>query len=126
MKYPVLVFKDTLSGDWSATMPDFPGLFSASDSLEKVLEQLQDGVEACYLGEENKDVPAPTPLDAVLAENSKSAVMIVDIDFSFLDSKTERINVTIQRWALTQIDRKATEKGMNRSEYLVDSAIRCG
>jgi predicted RNase H-like HicB family nuclease len=125
MLYPVIVFKDDTS-DWCATMPDFPELVSAASTLEELLGQLQDGVEACYLGEDGKDVPAPTSLESVLATEANGAVMLVDIDFSFLDPKTERINITVQRWALAQIDKRATAKGMNRSEYLVDSAIRCG
>lgn len=124
MLYPVVVFKDDAS-DWCATMPDFPGLISAADTLEELLAQLQDGVEAWFIGEDHP-VPVPTHLDTVLASERTGAVMLVDIEFSFLDKTTERINITMPRWALAQIDKRAAAKGMNRSEYLVDSAIRCG
>lgn len=123
MRFPLIVYKDDGS-DYGAIFPDFPGCYSMAASVGELLENAQDAVETWMLGESPDAFPAPSTLESVLAseEAQGRAVFFVDIDTAFLDSVTQRVNITIPRHALNRIDRAAKARGLSRSAYLLKAA----
>jgi predicted RNase H-like HicB family nuclease len=128
MLYPVIVHKDPTS-DYGITVPDFPGVFSGGSSLDEALTNVQDAIETYYEGEEVETIPAsPTPLDTVIASHAahSGAVVLVDVNFDFLDTKSVPVNITLPLWLRNRIDRAAKGAGMNRSSYLAKAAQAYG
>lgn len=125
MIYPVVIHKDEGSA-YGVTIVDFPGCFTAGDTIEEALGNVQEAVEV-YMEGEDMELPDPSAFDAVAGspEAEGGAIAMVDIDPSFMDKRVARINVTVPRYALARIDRAAKAKGQSRSRFLVDSALRC-
>ena len=124
MIYPVIVHKDEASA-YGVTLVDFPGCFSAGDTIEEALGNVQEAVEL-YMEGEDMELPSPSAFEAVAGsdEAKGGAIAMVDIDPSFLDKRVTRINITVPRYALARIDRAAKAKGLSRSRFLVDSVMQ--
>lgn len=124
MKYPVIIHKDENSA-YGVTIPDIPGCFTAGDTLDEALANIQQAVELYYEGEEVTAPPQASRIEDLAKSNLYSdggVWVLADIDFSFLSPKTVRINVTIPEYKLTMIDKAAKAKGLSRSAFLVASA----
>ena len=125
MIYPVIVHKDE-EGAFGVTVPDFPGCFTAGDTIQEALKNVQEAIEVYMEGEETALLDPSAFEDVAKSELAEGgAIAMVDIDLSFLETKAERINITVPKYALARIDRAAKAKGMSRSRFLVDSAMRC-
>ena len=127
MLYPVIVHKDPTS-DYGITVPDFPGVFSGGASLDEAIANVQDAIETYYEGEEVAVLPAPTQLDTVIASEAANtgAVVLVDVNFDFLDTRSVPVNITLPLWLRNRIDKAARDAGMNRSKYLAKAAQAYG
>lgn len=123
MLYPVIIHKDEDSCYGISTL-DFPGCFTAGDTMEEALANVQEAVELWM--DDVDELPDPTPLEkAVEREEAEGgAVVLVDLDLSFLDRRAKRINITVPSYALSKIDRAAKKAGQSRSQFLVDCALR--
>jgi len=123
MLYPVIVHKDPAS-DYGVTVPDFPGVFSGGVTLEEALANVQDAIETFYEGEQVESLPKPSPLDVLISSGSVEggAVVMVDVNFDFLDTKAVPVNITLPVWLRNRIDKAAKEAGMNRSRYIAAAA----
>lgn len=124
MRFPVVVFKSDNS-DYGAWLPDFPGLYPLSKTLEGLLNDIQSAVEEWMEGQDPAVFPVPSTPEAVtsLPEAHGKAVFFVDVNTEFLDTSARRINITIPRYALGRIDRYAKQRGLTRSGYLVQAAL---
>ncbi len=124
MLYPVIVHKEagTLYG---VTVPDFPGVFSAGDTLEEAMATVQDSIENFYLGEEVKNLPDPSPLEKVLTSEDAEggAVVLVDVNFDFLNKKVVPVNISMPVYIRDRIDKAAKAAGLPRSAYMVRAAL---
>ena len=127
MLYPVIVHKDPVS-DYGITVPDFPGVFSGGSSLDEALANVQDALETYYEGEEVEALPVPTPLDTVIVSDAahSGAVVLVDVNFDFLNTRSVPVNITLPLWLRNRIDKAAKDAGMNRSKYLAKAAQAYG
>ena len=123
MRYPVIVHKDEAS-DYGVTVPDFPGVFSGGETLDEALANVQDAIETYYEGEEVESLPDPSPLERVISsEDAKEgAVVLVDVNFDFLEKKTVPVNITVPLYMKNRIDKAAKARGLTRSAYLVKAA----
>ncbi len=125
MKYPVLIHKDSDS-DYGVTIPDIHGCFTAGKTLEEAIKNIQEAVELFYEGEVTTIPPWPSDIEALMSDNTLNSAegfwFLADIDFSFLSAKTVRVNITLPEYKLAIIDRKAKEKGLSRSAFLIESA----
>ena len=124
MRYPVIVHFEDGKG-YGVTVPDFPGCFTAGDSLEEALGKVQEAVEL-YMDGEELDLPLPTPFEQLQdhPDLSGGAIALVDLDIRFADQRAERVNVTVPRRALAMIDKAAEAEGSSRSAWLVESALK--
>ncbi len=128
MLYPVYVHLGDDRHANGASVPDFPGCFSAADDWDDLAANIQEAVELYFEGED-MDVPAPSPLSDLVAleasgEYEGGTWVMIDIDVAKLDTRKERINLSVPRSALREIDAYADAHGMNRSRFMVDAALK--
>ena len=108
--YPVAVHKSPRSA-YGVTVLDIPGCFSAGDTLDEALRNVQEAVEVHLY-------------DEVLATcKGAYAITLAPVDLSFMNDATVRINITAKRSDLAIIDRVAKTAQMDRSAYLVSSTV---
>ena len=124
MKYPAVIHTDN-GVDYGVFLPDIPGVFSGGHSIEECLVNVQEAVELVCEARKMTELPAPSSLaDVMASESAKDGwVMLADIDPSFLNAKTVRVNLSIPEYLLARIDKKAHEQGMSRSAYMVQAAL---
>jgi predicted RNase H-like HicB family nuclease len=124
MLFPMIVYKSEGSS-YGGLLPDFPGCYPMGETLDALLQDAQSAVETWMAGEDPAIFPLSTPIDDVQAgEDAKGRVLVmVDIDTAFMDSATQRINITAPRYALNRIDKLAKASGMSRSAYMVKAAL---
>jgi len=53
-------------------------------------------------------------------------LVLVDVNTAFLEKVTERVNITIPRYALAAIDKMAKTRGLSRLAYLARSDLMHG
>jgi len=123
MLYPVIIHKDK-SSDYGVIVPDFPGVFSGGETLEKALKNVQDAIETFYEGEEVATPPHPSPLEAMLASEDAQggAVVLVNVNFDFLEKKAVPVNITLPIWLRDRIDKAAKDAGISRSRFIAQAA----
>ncbi len=127
MKYPVLIHKDKIS-EYGVTVPDIPGCFTSGKTLDEALKNLQSAVECYYAGEKIDTLPKASDIENLM--NDKALFcdggfwLLADIDFSFLSTKTVRINITLPEYKLAMIDKAARIQGLSRSAFLMNAAER--
>ncbi len=124
MRYPVIVHHEEGKG-YGVIVVDFPGCFTAGDTLEEALANVQEAVEL-IMEDEDEDLPLPTPFEHLQDHPGLEggALALVDLDLFFASKKARRINVTVPGNALARIDKAAKADGRNRSAYLVESALK--
>lgn len=117
---------DSAFGMW---FPDMPGCFPATDEFDDLprvaAELLRLHVEA--LESNGRDVPEPRPIAEVMADKEArrslkagATTMLVPL---FADpGRTVRVNVTVDRGLLEQIDEAADARGLTRSAFLAQAA----
>jgi predicted RNase H-like HicB family nuclease len=122
MLFPVVVHKDRRSA-FGVAIPDLPGCFTAGDTLDEALRNVQEAVETYLHGE--SDVPVPSPLDRWTRDPdySDGLFALVDLNLDFMADETVRVNITAKRSALALIDRVAKAAGEDRSQYLIRAAL---
>ena len=121
--YPVIIHKDAKSA-FGVIVPDLPGCFSAGATLDKAIRNVQEAVEVHMFGEEI--APEPSGLDRWKADadyRDAYAVTLAPVDLSFMNDSTVRVNITARKSELAIVDRAAKRAHMDRSAYLVVSAI---
>ncbi len=123
----MIVYKSDPSS-YGGFLPDFPGCYPMGETLDELMQDVQSAVETWMEGEDPAIFPLPSSLESVQAsEDAKGrALVLVDVNTSFLDGATERVNITVPRYALSAIDRLAKAQGMSRSAYMVKSSLSHG
>lgn len=127
MQFPIAVFKDDGSV-YGVVVPDVPGCNSWGDTIE---DAIRNAKEAIYghvgtlleLGE-SIDFKA-SHVDDLLknAEYSGATWALVDIDMSRLDPSPERVNISLPRFVLSQIDAYTKAHHETRSGFLARAAM---
>lgn len=126
MKYIAIVHKDEESA-YGVTLPDFPGCFSAGDTLDALQANVQEAVEL-WAEDQLNEPPVPLTFEVVatLPEAAEGVLMLLDVDFSFLNTKAVALNITVPEYMRARIDRAAKGKGLSRSAYLARAAEAFG
>ena len=124
MLYPVYVHMGDEKHAHGAAVPDFPGCFSAADDFADLPRMAQEAIEVYCEGEEF-DIPEPSSIsDFDGDEDYQNGTWIfVDVDLSRLDTRKERINLSVPVNALREIDTYAASHGYNRSGFMVQAAL---
>ena len=123
MLYPIYVHIGDDKHAHGITFPDFPGCFSAADEWQEINRMAQEAVE-CHMAGEGLPVPQPTPLEKLAAtpEYQGGIWMLVDIDVSKIDPVPQRVNISMPRFLLSQIDEYAQAHHLTRSGFLAKAA----
>ena len=85
----------------------------------------QAAVELYYDGENITVPPQASKIEDLVKSDLYTKAgfwVLADIDFPFLSSKTVRINVTLQEYKLSLIDKAAKARGLSRSAFLAECA----
>ena len=69
MRYPIVIHKDP-SSDYSVTIPDLPGCFSAGPTIEAAISMAQEAAECHIEGMLIDSEPVPTPSDIEVHRNN--------------------------------------------------------
>lgn len=125
MKYPVLIHKDT-DTEYGVTIPDIPGCFTAGPTVDQALKNLQEAVELYFEGEDITSPPDVSNIDDLMKNTDLFTDggfwVLADLDFSFLSKETVRVNITVPKYKLAMIDKKAKSMNLSRSAFIVASA----
>lgn len=108
--------------DFAVTFPDLPGLVACGTEPETALAAAQEAL-AMHLAalQEDRAVPAPRPLIGLAPPPGSVLVLIAG---AAPKAPAIRVNVTIDKALLAEIDTAAAEEGMTRSGYLAEAARR--
>jgi predicted RNase H-like HicB family nuclease len=126
MEYIAYLHKEKNS-DFGVSFPDFPGCVTAGKTLEEARLMAVEALTLHMAGmmEDAEAIPEPSTLDDLVKDPAMRGAV------AFLVSaeppeKTVRINITARESQLDTIDRLARSRGMTRSAYMVQSAVRRG
>lgn len=127
MDIPVVIFKDK-GTVYGVNVPDIKGVHSWGNSIEDALKNVKEAITGHIetLLELGEPVEITKSTIEALQENPDHAGGIwalVDLDLEKLDSKPERINISLPRFVLSKIDRYANSRHETRSGLLSRAAL---
>ena len=122
MRYPIILHTDNHQ-DFGVTVPDFPGCFSAGNSIAQAIENASEAIMAHSedMVADGELIPAPSEsvdMADFFPDEGVALLAYVDVDLERVLGPAKRINITLRPSILQAIDRRAKARGMNRSEYL--------
>lgn len=118
--------KDSAYGMW---FPDMPGCFPAADSLDDLpsaaVELLRQHVEA--LESAGAAVPKGRSFEEALTDRDVQAALkrgatTLLVPLLADEGRTVRINVSVDRGLVSQIDHAAKARGLTRSAFIAQAA----
>lgn len=128
-----IVKEDDGSG-YSVYFPDVPNVCASGSSVEEAIVNATDGL---YLGlrgmaEDNEQIPEPSDLETIKIKVKEERALDnlpypEDTIYQYipapgLDMIAVRVNITVPKSILAEIDSHAKASGMTRSGYLVAAA----
>ncbi|HYB10889.1 MAG TPA: type II toxin-antitoxin system HicB family antitoxin [Alphaproteobacteria bacterium] len=122
--YIALIHKDDGS-DYGVSFPDFPGCITAGSTLDQArtlaAEALAFHIEGMI--EDGDAIPEPSDLTQVMSdpENRDGVAVLVDAPARHA-RKIVRLNITLPKDVLQEIDRFAESQGYTRSGFLAHAA----
>ena len=121
MKYPIVIHED-LNSDFSVTIPDLPGCFSAGSTIDEAINMAQEAAECHIEGLliDSEPIPMPSNIEVYKDHSDfKDGIWaIVQIDISKLSLKSKRINITMPERLIRTVDLYAKRSGSSRSGLL--------
>ncbi|MDF1794997.1 MAG: type II toxin-antitoxin system HicB family antitoxin [Coxiellaceae bacterium] len=127
MNYAIVIFKDKTS-DYSVSVPDIPGVFSAGSSYQEAIANAKEAIECHIEGLliDCEPVPIANPIDNYINDHEYKCGTwaLVDIDLSQLSGKAKRINITLPERVLRLMDSYAKNHNVkNRSALIAEAAL---
>lgn len=127
MEFPIAVHKDDGSV-YGVTVPDIPGVHSWGETIDDAIKNTREAivghVETLIELGEDVEFTCSTVEELVAKPEYAGAVWaLVSVDLSQLDSKPERINVSIPRFVLHKIDAYVASRHETRSGFLARAAL---
>ena len=115
----VALLRKQPDSDYGVDFPDFPGCVTAGQTLEDARRMAIEAVRFHIEGmiEDGAVIPAPSPLDTIMANPDHRDAVAVLIDVS-VRQPAVRVNVSLPRDVLDAIDRVTD----NRSRFLAEAA----
>lgn len=128
MDIPVVIFKDEGSV-YGVNVPGIRGVHSWGDTIEDALKNVREAITSHIetLLELGEPVEITQKKIEALQENPeyKGGIWaLVNVDLDKLDSKPERINISLPRFVLSKIDRYADARHETRSGLLSRAALQ--
>lgn len=129
MKFPVVIHRDADS-DFSVTVPDVPGCFSAGSTFSEALENVHEALALHMEGlvADDEALPQAQEVDAHLTnpDYADGVWAVVEFDITPYLGKSVRINATLPEHLLNRIDEKVNKdhRYASRSGFLATAALR--
>ncbi|MBV6325096.1 type II toxin-antitoxin system HicB family antitoxin [Duganella violaceipulchra] len=128
MDIPVVIFKDEGSV-YGVNVPDIRGVHSWGDTVEDALKNVKEAITSHI--ETLLELGEPVEITKSKIEDLQGNPAhtggiwaLVDLDLDKLDSKPERINISLPRFVLSKIDRYADARHETRSGLLSRAALQ--
>lgn len=124
MEYIAYLHKDKNS-DFGVSFPDFPGCITAGSTLEEARSMAVEALafHVAGLRADGEIVPDPSTLDDLRSDPAMKGAVAFLTELREPE-RTVRINITARKSQVAEIDRRARAKGLTRSSYLVQSALK--
>jgi predicted RNase H-like HicB family nuclease len=124
MEYIAYLHKDKNS-DYGVSFPDFPGCITAGSSLEEARSLAAQALAFHVAGMrlDGEAVPKPSTLDELRGDPAMKGAVAFLTELREPE-RTVRINITARKSQIAEIDRRARAKGLTRSSYIVQSALK--
>lgn len=129
MKFPIVIHKDPGS-DYGVTIPDVPGCFSAGETVEEALDNVQEALSLHFeaLVADGDPLPQGSAIDTHLNDPDYAGGVwaVVDFDITPYLGKSIRFNATLPEHLLHRIDdyvRNHPDQ-KSRSGFLAAAALR--
>nr|WP_315492724.1 type II toxin-antitoxin system HicB family antitoxin [uncultured Pseudomonas sp.] len=129
MKFPVVIHKDADS-DFSVTVPDVPGCFSAGGTFSEALENVREALALHLEGlvADDEALPQAQEVDAHLGnpDYADGVWAVIDFDLTPYLGKSVRFNASLPEHLLNRIDEKVQKdhRYASRSGFLATAALR--
>ncbi|WP_392559797.1 type II toxin-antitoxin system HicB family antitoxin [Orbus mooreae] len=129
MLYPVAIELGDENHAYGVIVPDIAGCFSAGDTMEEALESTKEAIAShieILVGDGEK-IPAPTDIKNYINNDEYKGLVfaVVDVDLTHLMGGAEKINITLPKKLLKEIDRivASNPKYKSRSGFLADVSL---
>ena len=124
MEYIAYLHKDKNS-DYGMSFPDFPGCITAGSSLEEARSLAAQALAFHVAGMrlDGEAIPKPSTLDELRGDPAMKGAVAFLTELREPE-RTVRINITARKSQIAEIDRRARAKGLTRSSYIVQSALK--
>lgn len=129
MKFPVVIHKDADS-DFSVTVPDVPGCFSAGTTFSEALENVREALALHLEGlvADDEALPQAQEVDSHLSnpDYADGVWAVIDFDLTPYLGKSVRFNASLPEHLLNRIDEKVQKdhRYASRSGFLATAALR--
>lgn len=127
MEFPIAIHKDDGSV-YGVTVPDVVGCHSYGDTIEDAIRNAKEAISShietlVELGE-SVDFTCSSIEELAAREEFAGAVWaLADVDITKLDSKPERINISLPRFVLHKIDTYVEKRHETRSGFIARAAL---
>lgn len=128
------IFQEEDGSGYSVYFPDVPNVCAGGETMEEAIENASDGLQVALQGmaDDNIAIPEPSNLANVkkcIQEFHSKIGMPCPAETVYqyfpapvIDMTPVRVNVTIPKSILAEIDRNAKLAGLTRSRFLVAAA----
>ena len=123
MRYPIAIERGADDTAWGVVVPDLPGCFSAGDTFDEAMENAAEAI-AMFLEDlidEGNPIPVPGSIDDYLDQYKGWMWAFVEVPAEALDTRKERVNITLPKRVLRRIDAYAGDG--QRSRFLAHAAV---
>lgn len=128
MEIPVAIFKDEGSV-YGVNVPDIKGCHSWGETIDEALKNAKEAIYShvetlIELGEQFEITQSKIEALSQSADYAGAVWALVDVELEKLDSKPERINVSLPRFVLSKIDDFTNARHETRSGFLSRAALQ--
>ncbi len=128
MDIPVVIFKDEGSV-YGVNVPDIKGVYSWGDSVEEALKNVRVAIIShietlLELGEPVEITQSKIEDLQANPDHAGGIWALVELDLDKLDSKPERINISLPRFVLSKVDRYAAARHETRSGLMARAVLQ--
>ncbi|SAK48711.1 hypothetical protein AWB78_00910 [Caballeronia calidae] len=127
MEFAIAIHKDPESV-YGVTVPDVPGVFSAGETIDDAIRNTKEAIffHVSSIIEDGEEVTVHSSKieDLIANPDYEGAIWaFVEVDLSKLDSRPERINISLPRFVLHKIDSYVEARHETRSGFLARVAL---
>ncbi|SAK41431.1 hypothetical protein AWB76_00275 [Caballeronia temeraria] len=127
MEFALAIHKDPDSC-YGVTVPNVPGVFSAGDTIDEAIHNAREAIffhiESIIEDGEEVEIRSTSIEELIVDPDFAGAIWAyVEVDLSKLDSRPERINISLPRFVLHKIDSYVEARHETRSGFLARVAL---